>query len=61
MFNKNLFIRLFFQMFYSEIKELPSAVVGKVSLLPDLLCESRTANTAYLPCRFLEMEEVGCE
>ena len=33
-------------MFDSEIKELPSAVVGKVSLLPDLLCESRAANTA---------------
>ena len=38
-------IHLFFQIFDSEIKDLPSAVVGKVSQLPDLLNESRASNT----------------
>ena len=38
-------ILLFFQMFDSEIKELPSAVVGKVSQMPVLLSESRASKT----------------
>ena len=32
-------------MFESEIKELPGALVGKVSQIPDLLHESRAFNT----------------
>ena len=32
-------------MFESEIKEIPDAMVGKVSQIPDLLHESRASNT----------------
>ena len=35
-------------MFDSDIKELPSAVMGEVPLLPDLLDESRAANMVLI-------------